>query len=166
MWNKIYLAVLALSAPITAFFAYYSWSWLQSVGDPRIAWESFNYDRRSGVYFLIASTIVLLLVANAVLWMVRTAWALWATHLFFAVFAVVLLIWLHLSGITFCLENTVCQSPSRAIGPLLAVSGIVGLGVLVFIDQFVVIRLQEKMYGRSDENDQEKENSRPDVAES
>ena len=166
MWNKIYLTVLALSVAIMGFFTYYAWSWLKSVGDPRIAWESFNYDRRAGVYFLVASTIVLLLTSNAVLWTVRTAWALWATHFFFAVFAITLLIWLHLAGTTFCLENEVCQSPSRGIGPLLAVSGILGLGVIVFFDQFVILRLQEKMYGRSEVNGEEKENSRPDAAES
>lgn len=159
MFSKIYLAALGLSVAVMAFFTYYSWSWLQSIGDPRFAWDSFNYDKRTGVYFLCASTIVLLLIANAILWTVRSGWALWTTHMFFSIFAFVLLIWLHLSGTTFCLENGVCQSPSRGIGPLLAVSGIVAVGVFVFFDQFVVLRLHERMYGKADVNTHAKENS-------
>ena len=166
MWNKIYLGVLAIAIVVVAFITYYSWSWLQSIGDPRTAWDSFNYDRRAGVYFLIASTIVLLLIANVVLWTGRSAWAMWATHLFSSVFAIVLLFWLHLNGTSFCLDNGVCQSPSRGIGPLLAVSGIVALGILVFFDQFAVLRLHKKMYGDPEVNIEDNENSRPEKTES
>ena len=166
MLNKIFLGVMAIAVVVVLFITYYSWSWLQSIGDPRTAWESFNYDRRAGVYFLIVSTIVLLVIANVVLWTVRNAWAMWATHLFFSIFAIVLLFWLHLTGISFCIDNGVCQSPSRGIGPLLAVFGIVVLGVLVFFDQYVVLRLHGKMYRNPDLTVEEKDNSRSEETES
>ena len=146
MLSKIYLGVLAIAIAVMAFFTYYAWSWLQSIGDPQGAWESFNYNKRTGVYVLIASTGLLLLIANIVLWMSRSAWAMWTSYIYFTVFVILLLVLMHLLGAQFCENNVVCVSPSRVIGPLLAAFGIVILGTLVFLNQFFVIRLNAKMF--------------------
>ncbi len=171
MWSKIYLGVLTIGVVAMAFFSFYSWSWLQSIGDPQRAWESFNYDKRAGVYVLIASTGLLLLIANIVLWITRSAWAMWASFIYFAVFVILLLVLMHLLGAQFCEKNVVCSSPSRVIGPLLAAFGIGVLGVLVFFDQFLIIRLHAKMYSvneraesaSDDERVGEEKNSRPET---
>ena len=166
MWSKIYLVVLAIAVIVMAFFTYYSWSWLQSISDPQGAWESFNYNKRTGVYMLVASTGLLLLIANVVLWVSRSAWAMWTSYIYFTVFVILLLVLMHLLGVQFCEKNVVCVSPSRAIGPMLAVFGILVLGVLVFFNQFFIIKLHAKMYSRnevsktdSDEERDEKEES-------
>ena len=162
MWNKVYLALLVIGVLIGGFFIYYASSWLQSIGDPRSAWEAYNYHRRAGVYFMVSWTVILIAVANVVLWTQRNAWALWTSHAYFVVFALLLLVVLHLLGINFCLENRVCEDPSKVIGVLLAVLGSFLLGAFVFVDQYVVLRMQERMYARRGEAGVglEKENSR------
>ena len=154
MLSKIYLGALTLAVLVVAFFTYYAWSWLQSIGDPQGAWESFNYDKRAGVYVLIASTGLLLLIANIVLWMSRSAWAMWISYIYFTVFVILLLVLMHLLGVQFCEKNAVCVSPSRVIGPLLAAFGILVLGVLVFFNQFFVIRLHAKMYSVNEQSNE------------
>lgn len=57
MWNKVYLALLAIGILVGGFFSYYAWSWLQSIGDPRAAWEAFNYHRRAGVCFTVGWSV-------------------------------------------------------------------------------------------------------------
>lgn len=148
MWKKVYFGLVGIGAVVLVFFAYYAWSWLQSIGEPRTAWEAFNYHKRTGVYFLCGWTILLLVTGNVILWMRRMAWALWATDAFFVIGAAVFLIWLHAAGVTFCLDNGVSDSPSRAVGPLLAFIGAVVLTIFIFANQFLVLRLHEKMYGR------------------
>jgi hypothetical protein len=167
MWARIYWAALAIAGIVAGFFAYYAWSWLGSVGDPRVAWEAFNYHKRMGVYFVVCAVVVLIAIGNVILWNTRNAWGLWVSHAYFVICTLAFLIWLQGSGITFCLENRVCTDPSRAIGPLLAVFGSLGLTALLFADQFLLLRLQEKMHGKAgseapgDAADEEKESSRP-----
>ena len=146
MWSKIYLCLLAIGIIVMVFFTYYSWTWLQSIGDPRSAWDAFNFNKRMGVYSLIASTGALLLIGNIVLWMSRSAWAMWTSFVYFTVFVILLLVLMHLMGTQFCESHSVCDSPSRMVGPLLAAFGIGVLGVGVFLNQFLVLRLHAKMY--------------------
>jgi hypothetical protein len=160
MWTKIYLALLAVGVLVTGFFAYYAWSWLQSIGDPRTAWEAFNYHKRAGAYFLVCWTVLLVIVGNIILWTRRSPWAFGVTEIYFVVFTLILLVWLHLSGITFCLENSVCQDPSRAVGPLLTALGSVVLGVGLLINNFVVARLYERMHGKVHIEDPQNESPR------
>jgi len=169
MWNKVYLALLVLGILIGGFFAYYAWSWLQSIGDPRTAWEAYNYHRRAGVYFAVSWTAILLGVANVVLWTKRNAWALWVSHAYFVVFALLLLVVLHLMGTTFCTENNVCENPSKFIGVLMTLFGSLALAAVIFVDQYVILRIHERMYGKAEavmDKAEEKENSRDDDPES
>jgi len=146
MSNKAFLALLAIGVLVAGFFVCYAWSWLGSIGDPRTAWEAFNYYKRTGVYFVIPWTVLLLIVANVVLWTSRRAWAMWVSYAYFSLFAALLLVWLHLAGTAFCERTATCVSPSYLVGPLLAVLGMVVLGVAVFVDQLVVLRPYTKMY--------------------
>jgi len=148
MWTKIYLGLLAVAVIVAGFFAYYAWSWLGSIGDPRVAWEAFNYHKRGGVYFLVCSTAVLLVVGNVILWTGRNAWALWVSHVYYAVFILIFLIFLHLAGTSFCLEKGVCTNPSNLVGPLLAVGSTLALTAFIFADQFLLLRLHAKIHGR------------------
>lgn len=161
MWNKIYLALLAAGILVVAFFAYYGWSWLQSIGEPRAAWEAFNYHKRAGAYFVVGWTVMLLIVGNIILWKRKSAWALGITEVYFVGGALVFLVWLHISGIRFCLDNAICVDPSRAVGPLLTALGGLGLSVFVIANNFIVVRLREKLHDKRDED--EKENSRSET---
>ena len=46
MWSKIYLAILAVAVVVMAFFTYYAWSWLQSIGQPVAAAAGYDYHSR------------------------------------------------------------------------------------------------------------------------
>lgn len=150
--------VLAIGVIVAGFFACYGWSWLQSIGEPRAAWEAFNYHKRAGMYFVSLWTILLLIIANIILWKRRSAWALGVTEVYFVAGALVFLVWLHVSGIRYCLDAGVCTNPSRVIGPLLTAGGSLALSVFVIANNFVVARLHDKLKGKPAEA--EKENSR------
>lgn len=156
MFSKIYLAALGLSAAVMAFFTYYSWSWLQSIGQPAAAVAGFEYNSNLAWMALWITSIVLLLLGNAVLWTTRSAWAMWLTFIFFSVFVVAKFFWLNLALAHFLIGN---ESAGAGVltGPFLAVLLIVVMAAIVFFDQFMVIKLREKTYPESTEKDSDPE---------
>ena len=145
MWSKIYLVVLALSVSAMVFFTYYSWSWLQSIGLPAAAIDGFNYHSGLSWTVLWLSAAGLLAFGNAALWTTRRAWALWSTLTFFAVFVIVRYFWLDEAYLYFRKTNALSDG-SFSIGPFFAVILIALAGIIVFFDQFIVLRLHRKMY--------------------
>lgn len=153
MWTKIYLALTLIGVVAAGFFAFYAWSWLQSIGEPSAAWEAFNYHKRGGVYFAAVWTLVLLVAGNVILWTRASPWALWVSEIYFVLTASTFLVWLHVSGITFCTNNLVCdEPPSRAAGPLITILASLALTVVILIDQFASLRIRDKLYGRAIED--------------
>jgi uncharacterized membrane protein len=167
MLNKIYLAALLVCTIVAGFFAYYGWSWLQSIGDPRIGFENYGYHRTMGIYAMLISTAILIVLGNVLLWSRHSAWGLWVADAYFVVFALVFLVAINAAANSYCLENNLCQDPSRAAGILLTVFGGLALTALLFGDQFIVLRLREKTYGqRREASIEEKEYSRDESPES
>lgn len=145
MWSKLYLALLGLSLVVMAFLTYYSWSWLQSIGIPAGAIAGYEYHSGFAWTALWLSTTVLLLLGNAVLWASGRAWAMWTTFLYFAVLVVVKFFWLDEALFHFKKSNNFLDG-SFSVGPFFAVILIALVAVIVFFDQFVVVRLYRKMY--------------------
>lgn len=145
MLNKIYLAVLAVSIGIMVFFTYYSWSWLQSIGVPVAALEGYAYHANLAWAVLWLSSVLLLILANAILWKNGKAVAIWVTFLYFAVFVLVWYFWLDQSYFQFKKANGLWDG-SFSVGPIFGVILVVIAGVVVFADQFVVLRLAKRMY--------------------
>lgn len=145
MLNKIYLIVLAAALLVMAFFTYYSWSWLQSIGSPLTVIE--NYDFHAGIswVFLWISAAVLLLLGNAILWSHRKSWAMWVTGIYFVVLVLVKYFWLDPTFFTFKKTNGLAEGGLYA-GPFLAVVLSLMAAAIVFFDQFIVVRLSEKMH--------------------
>lgn len=141
MFSKIYLAALGLSITVMAFFTYYSWSWLQSIGQPAPAIAGYEYHSNLAWITLWITTAVLLLIGNAMLWTTRNAWAMWLTFVYFAVFVVIKYFWLARESVRF--SET---APSFSAGPIIGVGLIIALAAVVFVDQFLVVRLLAKMY--------------------
>ena len=167
MWNKLYLAALLVCMFVAGFFACYGWSWLNSIGDPRITMENYSYHYRMGIYAMLISAALLVVLGSVVLWIKGTAWALWVSEAYAVVFALIFLVLLNAAANNYCLENNLCQDPSKATGILLTVFGGLALGGLIFADQFLLLRMREKIYGRRDaEVLGEKENSRDNDPES
>lgn len=145
MLTRIYIGLLAAAVCLTGFFTYYSWSWLQSIGRPTVAVEGYTYHDDIGWTILIVSSVILLITANAIMWTKRNGWALWATFGYFSVFTLLRYFWLDQALFQFKKANGMWDG-SFSVGPLFGVILVLAAGVIVFFDQFVVVRLNRKMY--------------------
>lgn len=140
MLSKIYLAVLAVAVLVMCFFIFYANSWFGSIGDPRDALAGYDFYAGLSSTVLWISTAVLLILANIILWNTRLGWAMWTTFAFFAVFVVLRTFWLEKARYNF--QN----SDAFFFTPFVGVMLIIGFGAVVFFNQFLNLRLNEKMY--------------------
>jgi len=140
MWNKIYFAVLGIAGLVMCFFTFYAKSWLGSIGNPKDALEGYYYYAGFGSTFLWISSAVLLILANVLLWAMRRGWAMWTTLAYFAVFVILRTFWLEKARYNF--EN----SNSLFFTPIVGVILIIIAAAIIFFNQILNLRLNEKMY--------------------
>lgn len=152
MFSKIYLAALGFSLAAMAFFTYYSWSWLQSIGQPVAAVAGYEYHSSLAWIALWVTSLILLLIGNAVLWTTRSAWALWLSLVYFAAFVIIKYFWLAREFMRFSEEPS-----SFSSGPFIAVGLIILMATVVFLDTLVAVRLRARIYPDAKENDIEPE---------
>ncbi|HRH41638.1 MAG TPA: hypothetical protein PKY82_08345 [Pyrinomonadaceae bacterium] len=85
------------------------------------------------------------------MWTNRKSWALWLTFSFFAVFIMVNTWWLTESlkayQIKENLDTAGLLSKNGIFGAIFCIVG----GVGIFFDQFLVLRLRDKMFGKPEE---------------
>ncbi len=144
MWNKIYLGCLAVSALVLGVLMYLSFDWTKSVGSPATVVEQYNYYSNLNWLFLWVSTLVLLVVGNVILWKMRKSWALWTTFLYFVFFVILQTFWLERSFFQFKQEKL--SSSEFLFSPFFGITLIVLAAIIVFFDQFLVKRLNDKMF--------------------
>lgn len=149
MWNKIYLAVFAVALVVMGFFTFYAISWLGSIGDPKHAFVGYEYYASLAWTFLWLSTIILLILANLLLWQTRRAWAMWASFGFFAVFILLRYFWLEPAFFSFQKLNKFTDS-SFSLSPFFGVLLVIVAGIIVFFNQYLNLRLNEKMHPSKD----------------
>ena len=140
---------LAVSIAVMAFFTYYSWSWLQSIGLPAAAVDGYTYHEGLAWPALWIFSAILLLLGNAVLWTGSRSWALWATFLYFSVFVIIRYFWLDPAYFQFKKSNGLFDG-SLSLGPIMAVVLVVLMAIIVFFDKFLVLRLKAKIVSRTD----------------
>ena len=145
MWNKIYLAVLGAAIVVMAILDYYANSWLGSIGAPQTTKEFYEYYARLASNALWISSFVLLLIANVLLWKTRRGWAMWTTFLYFTIFTIIQYFWLDQSFFAFKKTNGLSLG-TFSLNPIIGVVSILAFGVIVFFDQFINLRLNNKMY--------------------
>ncbi len=145
MFTKIYLIALAVFLIPMGFFTVYSWSWLQSVGSPQTTVDNFTF--WSGVYepFLWISSAILLILANVILWKSRKAWTLWITLGYFVIFIVLKYFWLNQSFFQFKKINS-SSNESLSFEPILGAVFCLLAAIIVFFNQFIILRMSEKMH--------------------
>lgn len=145
MWSKVYFGVLAVGVIAMALFTYYSWSWLQSIGAPADALEGYRYYDYLGVVTFFTTSVLLLILGNVILWLSKNAFALWTAFLYAGFFVLLKSFWLIPSMFEFCKTNGIPPFewlPVRVISiPLVILAGVV-----IFLDQYFVLKLQRKMY--------------------
>ena len=150
MFTKIYLAILGISIAVMAFLSYYSWSWLQSIGLPAAAVAGYEYHAGYAWAALWISVVALLLLANAILWATGRSWAVWTTLVYFSVFIVTRYFWLDQAFFSFKKTNGLFDG-SFSVAPLLAVILMVLMAAIAFFDQFIIVKLRAKTYGKPEE---------------
>jgi uncharacterized membrane protein SirB2 len=148
MLNKIYPGLLAAAAVVMCFLTFYANSWLGSIGSPQSALEGYYHYAGLGSTILVVSSIILLVLANVILWHTRRAWAMWATFAYFAIFVLLRTFWLEKTRYNF--EN----SDSLFFTPVIGVILITVAGAVVFFNQFLNLRLQERMYPALSKSDE------------
>ena len=140
MLNKIYFTVLGVAILVMCFFTFYANSWLGSIGNPKDALEGYYYYAGLGSTFLWISSAVLLILANVILWTTQRGWATWTTLTFFAIFVILRAFWLEKARYNFQNSDTLFFTP--IVGVIL----IIVAGAIIFFNQFLNLRLHEKMY--------------------
>lgn len=145
MWSKLYFGLIGLSLVVMAFFTFYAWSWLQSIGAPQTAVEGYTYHAGLSWPVLWITACIMLLIANAVLWTAARSWAMWTTLVYFAIGVIVKYFWLERAAASFRTGNGLTPE-SLSLGPLLAVAIIAVAAVVVFFNYFLVFKLYQKTF--------------------
>ena len=116
MWNKIYAVALAVGVLVMVALTYLSYGWLQSVTKP--ADVVTNFESYSSLYWtvLCISSLVLLVLANVLLWLTRRSWGLWATFAFFAFFVLLQTWWLNNAYLNYQKANNLTESTFSLLG--------------------------------------------------
>lgn len=147
MWNKIFIVIFAVAVLAMLALTYLSYSQLKHIGfAPRDLVEGFKFYADVYWKFLWVSSLIILILSNVLLWLSRKSWALWSSFVFFAVFVVVQTWWLGRLLNDYEAANRLEVSPSYTqyfLGALLCIIAL----VIVFFNQFLILRMRERMHG-------------------
>lgn len=146
MFTKIYLAIFAVAFLVMLTVTILAYTQLQSFGfpPPQIV-QNFEYYDGLLKTILWISSILLLVLANVILWTSRKSWALWVTFAYFAVFILLDMWWLADSRVFYQKQNGLFDG-SFQVGGIFAAFLVVIVGIGVFFNQFLVLRLHDKMF--------------------
>lgn len=148
MWIKIYLGALAVAVIVTGFFTFYSHSWLGSIGKPETVVSSYEYYSNLAWSAIWIFSIILLITANFVLWHTRKIWAMWTTFGFFAVFVLLQTFLLASLFTHYKVSNNLSES-SVFFTPFLGIIFCILIAIIVYFNQFLLLRVLEKMRGNA-----------------
>lgn len=154
MIKKSFLCLLGLAAVLSAFFAFYAYSWLGSIGNPRDAFAGYEYYRQIGWMFLWPAAAVLAAVGTAVLWTTRSAWALWASFAYFAFFVLTGFYVVDRAGAAFR-RSIDPSAPDYDLSLVLGAVIVIVAAIAIYFLQFLVLRLLDRMYPSATETDAE-----------
>jgi len=144
MWNKIYLISLAAAVVAIGILLYLSGSWLGSITKPEDVEAHYNFYSNIGWTFALISSLVLLVLGNVVLWTTGKTWAMWSSLAYFVVFVIAQTFWLENSFFRYKQENNL-GSGLISWSPLFGVVLVILATIIVFFNQYLVKRMQDKM---------------------
>lgn len=145
MLSKIYILVLVIAVLITGFLTFYAYSWFGSISSPESIIENHNFYSNLAWTSIWLSSIVLLAIANAILWQTRKLWAMWTSFAFFAVFVILHTFWLSPAFSDFQYRKNL-QETSISFSPFLGIIVCLLAAIIVFFNQFIILRLHEKTF--------------------
>jgi hypothetical protein len=146
MFNKIFFGLFISAVLVMGIMAVLAYFQLASIGfGPAQIVENFlAYDRIYKTVLWISS-LILLVMANVILWTTRKAWALWLTFAYFAVFIMLNMWWLGEVLADFNTRNNLTDGGFQ-LGGLVGAILVIVIGAGVFFNQFLVLRMQERLY--------------------
>lgn len=148
MFNKIYLAVFFVALLVMVSLTIFAYTQLQSIGFPPIQivqnFESYDFIHKTALWI---SSLILLVLANIILWTYRKSWSLWLTFGYFAVFLLLNFWWLGESLVSYKKANNLWDG-GFSIGGLVAAIFCVVVGIGIFFNQFLVLRMRDKMFDK------------------
>jgi len=145
MLNKIYAGILGAAFLVMSVLTYLTFSWLQSVDKPANVVANYTYNAGISRTFLWISSIVLLILANILLWKMRKSWGLWATLLYFAIFTIVQTFWLDRAFLHYQQANNLTDK-NFSFSPVFGVAMLVLAGIIIFFNQYLVKRMYDKTF--------------------
>jgi hypothetical protein len=149
MLNKIFLAVLFISFLVMSGLTYFCYDSLTHIGfSPKQIVENFNSYRATYFTALWVSSAALLVFSNILLWSSRRAWSLWISFVFFAFFLILQTFWLG-NKLQSYLSVEFPSETSLGLGGIAGAFACIVAAIGVFFNQFLVIRLRDKMFPTS-----------------
>ncbi len=145
MLTKLYFGTLAIAAVIVGALCFYANSWLSSIGDPSAAYAAFTYYLGLSWNALWITTAVLLILSNIVFWRSRGALTMWATFAYFTLFILLRYFWLESAAAAFRGAKLGTEGGFN-LSIFLGVILIFLFAVIVFFNQYLGLRLYERMY--------------------
>lgn len=149
MLNKIYLLALAVFIFGMGFLTYMASDWLTSVSSPDIVSQEFQFWFRYGRIYLLITSVLLLALANTILWKTEKSWAFWTTLLYFSVFIILQTFWLDRAFADYKVAKRL-EDSSFTVSPLIGVLGVIVFAAFVLINQVLVKRAMAKMSSKED----------------
>ena len=149
MWNKVYLIALLVFLVLMSILTYVSWDWLGSLTNPKDVAENYRYYSNFSWYFLWISAATLLALAIVILWKTRQSWAFWITLFYFVLFIILQTFWLDPSFEKYQ-EKWKLISSAINLSPLIGAGLIISAAVVIYFNQFLVLRMNDKMFAKSE----------------
>lgn len=149
MFNKIYLVLLIIAFLVMGALTFYSYSWLQSIGRPDIAVDSFMFYSNFAWTLLWISFIVLAIFSCVLIFKNGWSWSLWVSFVYFAIFMTLQTFWLAPSLQGFKEANNLSES-ALTFTPILGAMTIIVLAIATFFTQFITFRLRDKMVDKDE----------------
>ena len=147
MLNKIYLIALAVFVVGMCVLTYFGFDWLSSLTVPDDVKRNYEQWFRYGQIFLFVSSLILLILANVILWQTRQKWAFWATLGYFVVFILVQTFWLNRAFVQYQTDKNLAHD-STSFAPIFGVFMIIAAAVVIYFNQFLVTRTLDKMFAK------------------
>ncbi len=146
MLKKIFIGLFSLATIVAAFLTYYSYDWLQSIGNPEIAVQNFQYFSSINWTYIWISFIVLLICANVIIWKSKNVLFVWLSYAYFIIFIALHTFWLERNYLSFLKSNGLAET-AISVTPLIGVVICIIVAIAVFFNQFILLRLREKLIG-------------------
>ena len=147
MLNKIYLIALAVFVVGMCVLTYFGFDWLSSLTVPDDVKRNYEQWFRYGRIFLFVSSLILLILANVILWQTRQKWAFWTTLGYFVVFILVQTFWLNRAFVQYQTDKKLIED-TISFTPIIGVLMIITAAVVIYFNQFLVTRTLDKMFAK------------------